>query len=178
MVARSIAGRYGPSGSGRARTRIVGCSPDKRMLLISSSHDSEKQTAIKPRARASCDRVFISMNRNEESSLPGITSAPSISRHAGTSIGCSSDRCFPRAGAESPASRVTAWAGPALVSRAVREERGQIYSAPEVLETTSRYNENDGVSKREHEPAFRQRSRRVRSRRPDRLAVIRQENEI
>ena len=49
---------------------------------------------------------------------------------------------------------VTAWAGPALVSRAVREERRQIYSAPEVLETTNRYNENDGVSKRVHEPAF------------------------
>ena len=28
------------------------------------------------------ERVFISMNRNEESSLPGITSMPSISRHA------------------------------------------------------------------------------------------------
>ena len=27
-------------------------------------------------------RVFISMNRNKESSLPGITSMPSISRHA------------------------------------------------------------------------------------------------
>ena len=49
---------------------------------------------------------------------------------------------------------VTAWAGPALVSRAVREERGQIYSAPEVLETTNRYNENDGVSKRVRELAF------------------------
>ena len=32
---------------------------------------------------------------------------------------------------------------------AVREKRGQIYSAPEVLEITNRYNENDGVSKRE-----------------------------
>ena len=41
---------------------------------------------------------------------------------------------------------VTAWAGPALVSRAFREERGQIYSAPEFLETTIRYDENDGVS--------------------------------
>ena len=49
---------------------------------------------------------------------------------------------------------VTAWAGLALVSRAVREERGQIYSAPEVLQTTNRYNENDGVSKRVHELAF------------------------
>ena len=35
-------------------TQIVGCSPDKPMLLISSSH--EKQTAIKP--RASRDREF------------------------------------------------------------------------------------------------------------------------
>ena len=35
---------------------------------------------------------------------------------------------------------VTAWR-PALVNRAVREERGQIYSAPEVLEKTNRYNE-------------------------------------
>ena len=29
---------YGPTGSGRAGTRIVGSSPDKPMLLISSSH--------------------------------------------------------------------------------------------------------------------------------------------
>ena len=28
--------------------------------------------------------------------------------------------------------------------------RGKVYSAPEVLETTNRYNENDGVSKRVH----------------------------
>ena len=49
---------------------------------------------------------------------------------------------------------VRAWAGPALVSRAVREERGQIYSAPEVLERTNRYNENDGVSKRVQELAY------------------------
>ena len=42
---------------------------------------------------------------------------------------------------------VTAWAGPAFVCRAVREERGKIYCAPEVLEITNRYNENDGVSK-------------------------------
>ena len=48
------AGRYWPSCSGRAGTRIVECSPDKPMLLISSSH--EKQTAIKP--RASRDREF------------------------------------------------------------------------------------------------------------------------
>ena len=41
---------------------------------------------------------------------------------------------------------VTAWA--------VREERGQIYPAPEVLEITNRYNENYGVSKRVHELAF------------------------
>ena len=31
---------------------------------------------------------------------------------------------------------------------------GEIYSAPEVLETTKRYNENDGVRKRVHELAF------------------------
>ena len=49
---------------------------------------------------------------------------------------------------------VTAWAGQAIVRRAVREERGQIYCAPEVLEITNRYNENDGVSKRVHELAF------------------------
>ena len=36
--------RYGPSGSGRAGTRIVVWGTDKPMLLISSSH--EKQTAI------------------------------------------------------------------------------------------------------------------------------------
>ena len=50
--------------------------------------------------------------------------------------------------------RVTAWAGPAIVRWAVREERGQIYCAPEVLQITNRYNENDGVSKRVHELAF------------------------
>ena len=50
--------RYGPSGSGRAVPRIVGCSPDKPMLLISSSH--EKQAAIKPRAsRESREREFL-----------------------------------------------------------------------------------------------------------------------
>ena len=49
---------------------------------------------------------------------------------------------------------VIAWAGPAFASRAVLEERGEIYSAPEVLETTNRYNKNDGVSKRVHELAF------------------------
>ena len=47
--------RYGPSGSGQAGTRIVRCSPNKPMLLISSSH--EKQTAIKQ--RASRDREFL-----------------------------------------------------------------------------------------------------------------------
>ena len=57
------------------------------------------------------------------------------------------DQTSPRA---RPAEGVTARAGPALFSRAVREEMGQIYSAPEVLETTNRYNENDGVSKRVH----------------------------
>ena len=31
---------------------------------------------------------------------------------------------------------------------------GQIYCAPEVLEITNRYDENDGVSKRVHELAF------------------------
>ena len=30
--------------------------------------------------------------------------------------------------------------------------KGQVYSARKVLETTNRYNENDGVSKRVHEP--------------------------
>ena len=49
---------------------------------------------------------------------------------------------------------VTAWAGPAIVRWAVREERGQIYCAPEVLQRTNRYNEDDGVSKRVHELAF------------------------
>ena len=29
-------------------------------------------------------RVFISMNRNQESSLPGVTSVPNFSRHAST----------------------------------------------------------------------------------------------
>ena len=54
--------RYGPSGSGRAGTRSVGsrCSPDKPMLLISSSH--EKQTAIRP--KASRDREFY-VNKSE-----------------------------------------------------------------------------------------------------------------
>ena len=49
--------RYGPSGSGRAGPRIVGCSPDKPgpMLLISSSHE-KRRTAIKP--KASRDREF------------------------------------------------------------------------------------------------------------------------
>ena len=50
---------------------------------------------------------------------------------------------------------VTAWAGPAFVRWAVREKRGQIHCAPEVLEIINRYNENDhGVSKRVHELAF------------------------
>ena len=49
---------------------------------------------------------------------------------------------------------VTAWAGPAIVRWAVREERGQIYCAPEVLQITNRYDENDGVSLRVHELAF------------------------
>ena len=53
-----------------------------------------------------------------------------------------------------PRPPVTAWAGPAIVRWAVREERGQIYCAPEVLQRTNRYNENDGVSKRVHELAF------------------------
>ena len=65
---------------GRAGTWIFVCSPDKPMLLISSSH--EKQPAIKP--IASRDKAFsISMNRNKESSLPVITSVPNISRHGG-----------------------------------------------------------------------------------------------
>ena len=45
---------------------------------------------------------------------------------------------------------VTAWTGPAFVRWAVREERGQMYCAPKVLEKTNRYNENDGVSKFRH----------------------------
>ena len=32
--------------------------------------------------------------------------------------------------------------------------KGEIYSGPEVLETTNRYNENDGASKRVHELSF------------------------
>ena len=47
--------RSGPSGSGRAGTRIVRCSPDKPMQWITLPH--EKQTAIKP--RASRDREFL-----------------------------------------------------------------------------------------------------------------------
>ena len=43
---------------------------------------------------------------------------------------------------------VTAWAGLVFVRWAVLEERGQIYCAPEVLEITNQYHENDGVSKR------------------------------
>ena len=61
----------------------------------------------------------------------------------------------------SSGSSVTAWAGLAVMSRAVREERGKYILrrasaplAPEVLETTNRHNENDGVSKRVHEPAL------------------------
>ena len=45
-------------------------------------------------------------------------------------------------------------AHPAFVHWAVREERGQIYCAPEVLEITNRYNENDGVSIPVRELAF------------------------
>ena len=37
-------------------------------------------------------RVFISMNRNEESSLPGITSMPSISRHGGVIQDCGNNQ--------------------------------------------------------------------------------------
>ena len=37
------------------------------------------------------------------------------------------------------------------MSRAVREERGEYYSAPAVQETANRYNVNDGASKRVHE---------------------------
>ena len=43
---------------------------------------------------------------------------------------------------------VTAWAGLALVSRAVREE-----NRPRIRETTNPHNENDGVSKRVQELA-------------------------
>ena len=49
---------------------------------------------------------------------------------------------------------MTARAGLALISLAVREERQKYIPPPEVLETTNRYNENDGVSKRVHELAF------------------------
>ena len=49
---------------------------------------------------------------------------------------------------------VTAWAGLALVSRAVREERGKYNQPPRIRETANRYNEKDGVSKRVHELAF------------------------
>ena len=61
---------YGPSGSGPAGTRSVGCSPDKPMLLISSSH--EKQTAIKPRVL--CQRITVR-------SLSGTAPVPSISHY-------------------------------------------------------------------------------------------------
>ena len=57
---------YGSSGSGRVGTRIVGCSPDKPMQLISSSH--KKQYKAEGFSR---QRIFISMNRNEDSGLPG-----------------------------------------------------------------------------------------------------------
>ena len=52
-------------------TRSVGCSPDKPMLLIISSH--EKQTAIKPRASRERERVY-PMNSNEELSAIGVAS--------------------------------------------------------------------------------------------------------
>ena len=55
----------------------VECRPDKPMLLIRSSH--EKQTVIKRELLET--ESFKSMNRNEESSLPGITTVPSISDH-------------------------------------------------------------------------------------------------
>ena len=38
--------------------------------------------------------------------------------------------------------------------RSRRKGPGPIYSAREVIETTNRYNENDGMSKRVHELAF------------------------
>ena len=68
--------------------------PDKPMMfLISSSH--EKQTSIKP--RASRDREFyISMNRNEESSLPGITSVPTR-HHLSSCTGCRAWASLPSA---------------------------------------------------------------------------------
>ena len=65
---------------GRPGLGSVSCNPDKTMLLISSSH--EKQTAIKPRAASLETESFMSMNRNEESSLPGITPVPSMARDA------------------------------------------------------------------------------------------------
>ena len=62
--------RYGPSGSWRAGTRIVRCSPDKPTLLISSLH--EKQTAIKPRASREETESFYPMNSKEELSAIGV----------------------------------------------------------------------------------------------------------
>ena len=47
--------------------------------------------------------------------------------------------------------------GPAwlwLAGQGRSRRKGEIYSAPKVLETTNRYNENDGVSKRVQELAF------------------------
>ena len=95
--------RYGPSGSRRAATRSVGCSPDKPMLLINSSH--EKQTAKKP--TASRDRE-LSMNHDEKCSAPATASprracrwtrvrcSPSSSgrRHWATPTSCSEVRRF------------------------------------------------------------------------------------
>ena len=54
--------RYGPSGSGRAVPRIVGCNPDKPMLLISSSH--EKQAAIKPRVSRETESFYINESQS------------------------------------------------------------------------------------------------------------------
>ena len=63
---------HGPSGSRRVETRIVGCSLDKPMLLISWSHEKQTAIMINLKPRASRDREFYinHRNRNEESSSP------------------------------------------------------------------------------------------------------------
>ena len=97
--------------------------------------------------------------------LPGLFPPPWPRLSRARSPGCGS--CFlpcpnvPHHDFEIGQWLVTAWAGPAFVRWAVREERGQIYCATEIycapevsLEITNRYNENDRASKRVHELAF------------------------
>ena len=50
-----------------------------------------------------------------------------------------------RLGTRAQSHHVTGWAGPEFVRWAVREERGQIYCAPEVLEITNRYDVSSSV---------------------------------